>query len=84
MEFMKELGLEGLLEGTYAGEWISGEGRDQRLMAARNMLDVAQGRTIAEIAYRFGFADQAQFSRLFKAAFGRTPSDHRRSRSLRY
>ncbi len=29
MEFMKELGLEGVLSGTYAGEWISGEGRDK-------------------------------------------------------
>lgn len=69
---------------TDADRTVSQYIRDQRLMAARNMLDVAQGRTIAEIAYRFGFADQAQFSRLFKAAFGRTPSDHRRSRSLRY
>lgn len=61
-----------------ANRTVSQQIRDQRLVAARNMLDVARGRSIAEIAYRFGFADQAQFSRLFKAAFGRTPSEHRR------
>lgn len=33
---------------------------------------------MAEIAYRYGFSDQAQFSRLFKAQFGMTPSDWRR------
>ncbi|MBW3099011.1 helix-turn-helix domain-containing protein [Pseudohoeflea coraliihabitans] len=51
--------------------------RDQRLIAARAMLEVASNRSIAEIAYRFGFCDQAQFSRLFKARFGETPSEHR-------
>jgi AraC-like DNA-binding protein len=34
---------------------------------------------MAEIAYRFGFCDQAQFSRLFKAKFGLSPSDWRKS-----
>lgn len=58
--------------------------RDERLTAARNMLEVAQGYSIAEIAYRFGFADQAQFSRLFKAAFGVTPSGHRSGRNTLY
>ena len=41
------------------------------------MLEVARNRTIADIAYRFGFSDQAQFSRLFKARFGQTPSEYR-------
>lgn len=34
MEFMKELGLEGVLSGTYAGEWIKGEDRDQLVSAS--------------------------------------------------
>ncbi|WP_236628225.1 helix-turn-helix domain-containing protein [Sulfitobacter sp. HI0129] len=34
-------------------------------------------KSIAEIAYSFGFSEQAQFSRLFKAAFGETPSAYR-------
>jgi len=29
MDFLKELGLEGVQSGTYAGEWISGDDRDQ-------------------------------------------------------
>lgn len=56
---------------------VSQQIRDQRLLAARNMLEVARNRSIADIAYRFGFSDQAQFSRLFKARFGQTPSDCR-------
>ncbi|MAS04862.1 MAG: DNA-binding protein [Ahrensia sp.] len=56
---------------------VSQQIRDQRLVAARNMLEVARNRTIADIAYRFGFSDQAQFSRLFKARFGQTPSEYR-------
>jgi AraC-like DNA-binding protein len=32
---------------------------------------------MSDIAYRFGFSDQAQFSRLFKAMFGQTPSSYR-------
>ena len=38
----------------------------------------AAGEQQREIAYRFGFSDQAQFSRLFKAMFGKTPTDWRR------
>ncbi len=29
MDFLKELGLEGVLKGTYAGEWIGGDNRDK-------------------------------------------------------
>jgi AraC-like DNA-binding protein len=32
---------------------------------------------LSDVAYRFGFSDQAQFSRLFKAMFGQTPSGYR-------
>lgn len=54
---------------------VSQQIRDQRLIAARDRLAAAPGLPIAEIAYRFGFSDQAQFSRLFKTKFGMTPSD---------
>lgn len=51
--------------------------RDQRLTAARDRLATTGNVTIAEVSYRFGFADQAQFSRLFKARFGMPPSEFR-------
>lgn len=51
--------------------------REQRLIAARDILELPNPAAIAEIAYRFGFSDQAQFSRLFKAMFGKTPSGYR-------
>lgn len=53
--------------------------REERLIAARDMIAGARAAPLAEIAYRFGFSDQAQFSRLFKAMFGMTPSDWRRN-----
>jgi AraC-like DNA-binding protein len=52
--------------------------RDQRLTAARDRLEASGSVRIADIAYRFGFSDQAQFSRLFKASFGLTPSEFQR------
>ncbi len=56
------------------GEWI----RDQRLLACRDALgNAGDRRTIAEIAYDWGFGDQAQLSRQFKARFGMTPRDYR-------
>lgn len=56
--------------------------RDQRLIAARDRLEASPDLTIAEVSYRFGFADQAQFSRLFKARFGATPSEFQRDPSV--
>jgi AraC-like DNA-binding protein len=56
------------------GSWI----RDQRLEACREALaDPARKRTVAEIAYVWGFGDQAQFSRAFKAHFGVPPREYR-------
>lgn len=52
--------------------------RDQRLIAARDRLHAGPDLSIAEVSYRFCFADQAQFSRLFKARFGMTPSEFKR------
>lgn len=51
--------------------------REQRLAAARNLLQMPNPGQMSDIAYRFGFSDQAQFSRLFKAMFGQTPSGFR-------
>jgi AraC-like DNA-binding protein len=52
--------------------------RDERLVAARDLISMAPSLSMAEVSYRFGFCDQAQFSRLFKSKFGQTPSDWRR------
>ncbi|WP_167693024.1 helix-turn-helix domain-containing protein [Sphingomonas azotifigens] len=53
--------------------------RRQRL--ERVLSDLAdpgqRGKSIAEIAYGWGFADWSTFSRAFKAAFGMTPSEAR-------
>lgn len=57
--------------------------RDARLDAARDALDMPDPGPLSDVAYRFGFADQAQFSRLFKAKFGETPSCYRAARAVR-
>lgn len=51
--------------------------REQRLIAARDLLQMPNAGPLSDVAYRFGFSDQAQFSRLFKAMFGQTPSGFR-------
>ncbi len=51
--------------------------REQRLLAARDLLQMPNPGQMSDVAYRFGFSDQAQFSRLFKAMFGQTPSTFR-------
>lgn len=54
--------------------WI----RDQRLAACRDALaDPNNNQTAAEIAYRWGFSDQTQFSRVFKAHYGVPPGEFR-------
>jgi AraC-like DNA-binding protein len=56
------------------GEWI----RSQRLDACHGQLrDPANRLTVAEIAYRFGFSDHAQFSRAFRSHFGMSPKELR-------
>ena len=47
----------------------------RRLDVARQQL--AQGRSLVEVAIEAGFADQAHFSRMFKATFGITPARYR-------
>jgi AraC-like DNA-binding protein len=51
--------------------------REERLRAARDLMMMPNPVQMSDIAYRFGFSDQAQFSRLFKAMFGQTPSGFR-------
>ena len=55
--------------------------REQRLVAARDLLQMPDPGPLSDVAYRFGFSDQAQFSRLFKAMFGQTPSGFRAAHS---
>jgi AraC-like DNA-binding protein len=47
----------------------------RRLALAREQ--IARRRPLSEVALDAGFADQAHFSRLFKAAFGLTPARYR-------
>jgi len=54
--------------------------REQRLRAARDLMMMPNPGPMSDIAYRFGFSDRAQFSRLFKAMFGQTPSGYRAAR----
>ncbi|QWF85358.1 helix-turn-helix domain-containing protein [Amycolatopsis sp. CA-230715] len=70
--------LHGLFQeqGTTVSGWI----RERRLEhCRRDLLDpVHTGRPVAAVAARWGFVDAAHFSRVFKAAFGRSPSEVRR------
>jgi AraC-like DNA-binding protein len=51
----------------------------RRLDFARQQL--VEGRSLVEVAIEAGFADQAHFSRMFKATFGITPARYRALRS---
>jgi AraC-like DNA-binding protein len=52
--------------------------REQRLLAAHEALSDPKRRTsIATLAYTFGFGGPAQFSRHYRAMFGRPPSETR-------
>ncbi|OWY06328.1 helix-turn-helix domain-containing protein [Thioclava sp. IC9] len=62
-----------------AGPSVNGYIRDRRLTRCSEELRAqGAGATVAEIAYRWGFADQAQFSRHYKAKFGCTPTETRK------
>ena len=64
-------------EGLSFGRWV----REQRLRRCAD--DLADGRlrrlSIADIAARWGFRSPAHFSRAFRARYGMTPADYRRS-----
>ncbi|HWM33091.1 MAG TPA: helix-turn-helix domain-containing protein [Pseudolysinimonas sp.] len=62
-------------EGTTVSTWV----RTRRLEhCRRDLIDpLLADRPIGSIAARWGFIDAAHFSRLFKATFGRSPSEVR-------
>ena len=62
-------------DGVTVGEWI----RQRRLERCRHdLLDPAQReRTVTAIAARWGFTSPAHFSRVFRDAFGVSPSEYR-------
>ncbi len=62
-------------EGESAANWI----RNRRLVRCRRDLKdpVHAHRSICAIAAKWGFSDAAHFSRLFRTAFGETPSNYR-------
>lgn len=49
--------------------------RVRRLRLAYEQLNSGAAESVAQVAYRTGFGDQAQFSRLFRGEFGLTPSE---------
>jgi AraC-like DNA-binding protein len=61
--------------GISLGDWI----RTQRLEQSRQELARPEGErvTIAAVARRWGFTDPSTFGRLFRAAYGLSPSDWR-------
>jgi AraC-like DNA-binding protein len=60
--------------GRSISEWI----REQRLlMCDEELRRTNSPHTISEIAYRWGFADQSQFSKHYRAHFGQSPSEAR-------
>ncbi|RWX81077.1 helix-turn-helix domain-containing protein [Neorhizobium lilium] len=74
--------LQGLFQGS--DKSINGFIRDSRLdHCAEDLMSVTNGATIAEIAYRWGFADQSQFCRHYRSRFNCSPTDTRREALLR-
>ena len=59
---------------TSVGEWV----RNRRLEFARGALR-NPSMSISSIAFQAGFADQSHLTRLFRARFGLTPAEYRRS-----
>ena len=64
-------------EGLSVSKWMKMVRMERCASALVN--PAYSGKTIAEIAYEFGFNDISHFSRDFKAIYGLTPSDYRSS-----
>ncbi len=60
-------------EPLHLMQWV----QERRLQRCKLELGSAQGWTIAQIAYAYGFNDAAHFSRLFQKRFGRSPREFR-------
>ena len=58
---------------------VSGFIREKRLVRAREDLSVGSAQTIAEIAHRWGFSDQSQFNKAYRAKFDCTPTQTRKA-----
>jgi AraC family transcriptional regulator, positive regulator of tynA and feaB len=58
-------------------ESVAGLVRAERLARCLEDLQRPNGGSVTDIAFRWGFCDAAHFSRVFKRAFGVTPSDVR-------
>ena len=69
--------LHALFEDS--GDSICGLIRHERLARCREDLELADGGSVTEIAFRWGFHDAAHFARVFKAHYDQTPSDVRRA-----
>lgn len=52
--------------------------REKRLIRAHEDLTFEPSISIAQIAHKWGFAEQSSFSKLYRAQFGCTPSDTRK------
>jgi AraC-like DNA-binding protein len=59
-------------------ESVCGLIRGERLSRCREDLELPDGGSVAEIAFRWGFHDPAHFARAFKAHYEVTPSEVRR------
>ena len=58
-------------------ESVAGLVRTERLARCLEDLQRVNGGSVTDIAFRWGFCDAAHFSRVFKRAFGVTPSEVR-------
>lgn len=74
--------LQGLFQDS--SQSINGFIRDARLeRCAEDLRSPTNTNSIAEIAYRWGFADQSQFCKHYRARFGCSPTDTRREAANR-
>jgi AraC family transcriptional activator of tynA and feaB len=69
--------LHGLFEEV--DESVAGLVRSERLERCMQDLQRPSGGSVTSIAFRWGFSETAHFSRVFKRAFGMTPSAVRRA-----
>jgi AraC-like DNA-binding protein len=67
--------LHALFEDVDAS--VAGLVRSERLRRCLEDLQRANGGSVTDIAFRWGFCDAAHFSRVFKREFGATPSEVR-------